>query len=263
MSTNYVFAGSDLIERQLRCISETFDEATARTLGKTGIGPGWRCLEVGAGNGSVAGAMAAMSGPRGHVMATDIDIGHLRAADGVQVRRHDIVQDPLPEGHYDLIHARLLLMHLPQRRAVVERLTRALRPGGWLVTEDYDLSGRLSLVAAPYREASGLVAKAWNGLRTVLSEAGVDLAWGGQARHAFTEAGLTDVCAEAIGFSGGPGSPGRELVPIAIEQLGPRLISAGLLTADELGSCLAALRAPHAIVFTPPYVVTLGCRKGG
>ena len=42
-------------------------------LHRLGLGPGWRCLEVGAGSGSVARWLAAKVGPEGSVLATDID----------------------------------------------------------------------------------------------------------------------------------------------------------------------------------------------
>src|SRR6266516_3180461 len=112
------------------------DPITTGRLTSTGVGPGWRCLEVGAGGGSVAGWLAARVGggvgPPGHVLATDINPAQLRPGPGLEVARHDIVRDPLPDAAYDLVHARLVLQHLPERQAVLARLARTLRPGGWL-----------------------------------------------------------------------------------------------------------------------------------
>jgi trans-aconitate methyltransferase len=56
------------------------------------------------------------------------------------VRLHNIVTDPLPEASFDLIHARLVLVHLPEREKVLARLMAALKPGGWLVDEEFDSS---------------------------------------------------------------------------------------------------------------------------
>jgi trans-aconitate methyltransferase len=53
------------------------------------------------------------------------------------VVRHDVTTDAIPSARYDLIHARLVLSHLPQRGDVMQRLVQALRPGGWLVIEDF------------------------------------------------------------------------------------------------------------------------------
>ena len=93
---------------------------TFRFLETTGIGPGWRCLEVGGGSGSVAAWMADRVGPSGYVLVTDIDPRFMegsayRRPAHMELRRHDIGTDPLPEQAFDLIHARLVLMHVPRR----------------------------------------------------------------------------------------------------------------------------------------------------
>src|SRR3546814_16949731 len=62
-------------------------------------------------------------------------------------RHHNVDADPFDDNGYDLIHARLVLEHLPQREAVVAKLAAALRPGGWLVVQDYDI--RTMAVAEP------------------------------------------------------------------------------------------------------------------
>src|SRR5918911_3842606 len=114
--------------------------ATQRHLAARGVGPGWRCLEVGAGAGSIACWLADRVGPGGHVVATDLDTRFLErhARPNLDVRRHDVVHDPLETDAYDLVHARALLEHLPERDQVLPRLIAALRPGGWLVVEDID-----------------------------------------------------------------------------------------------------------------------------
>jgi ubiquinone/menaquinone biosynthesis C-methylase UbiE len=39
------------------------------------VQPGWRCLEVGGGYGSMAAWLAEKAGPTGHVVVTDADLG--------------------------------------------------------------------------------------------------------------------------------------------------------------------------------------------
>jgi hypothetical protein len=64
-------------------IEATWDHGTRALLERLGIGPGLRCLEVGAGGGSIAAWMADQAGDGGHVLATDIDTTHLEPlADG-------------------------------------------------------------------------------------------------------------------------------------------------------------------------------------
>src|SRR5205814_3436619 len=78
-------------------------------------------------------------GPTGHVLATDIDVSWLTAGDGYEVRRHDVAADPPPQpGTFDLVHARLVLVHVPDRARALATMAAALRPGGWLLVEDAD-----------------------------------------------------------------------------------------------------------------------------
>src|SRR4029077_16621494 len=105
-------------------LSALYDQATIQHLENSGVGPGWRCLEVGGGRGSIAAWLATRVGPTGHVLVTDLDPRFLDASKfpNLEVRRHNIVSDSLPEATFDLIHARLVLMHLPEREKVLERL---------------------------------------------------------------------------------------------------------------------------------------------
>ena len=120
-----------------------YDPWTIRHLETTGIGPGWQCWEIGAGGGSIARWLADRCGPSGHVLVTDIDPRFLVEAAAlihpqIEIQRQDIGNDPLPVQSFDLIHARLVLIHVPTREQALARMVRALSPGGWLIVEDFD-----------------------------------------------------------------------------------------------------------------------------
>src|SRR3712207_2281029 len=99
---------------RLAGLEQAFDPGTIRHLAARGVGPGWHCLEVGAGGGSIADWLCRQVGSSGRVVATDLDTRFLEALAYPQLesRRHDIVTDELEEGAFDLIHVRLLLHHL-------------------------------------------------------------------------------------------------------------------------------------------------------
>jgi SAM-dependent methyltransferase len=103
-----------------------------------GVGQGWRCLEIGAGDGLIARWLPGQVGG-GAVVATDIETRFLAGLEAlnVEVLRHDMpaTVDPRPGDPFDLIHARNLLFHLPERDQVLDRLVSWLRPGGWLVED--------------------------------------------------------------------------------------------------------------------------------
>ncbi len=121
---------------RLALLEQGYDPTTTRLLGALGVGEGWRCWEVGAGGGSIARwlceQVGEQVGERGHVLATDLDPRFLDTSDqpNLAVQRHDVVADPLPAEPFDLVHARLVLMHLPARERVLERLVATLKPGG-------------------------------------------------------------------------------------------------------------------------------------
>ena len=103
---------------------------------RLGLGPGWRCWEVGAGGRSIPEALAAAAGPARYVLATDINPAWLDPHGTYELRRHDIVADP-PRGRLTW-RARLVLVHVPDRARALATTVAALRPGGWLLVEDAD-----------------------------------------------------------------------------------------------------------------------------
>jgi SAM-dependent methyltransferase len=134
---------ADASERErLGLLERIADPLSQRRLAALGIQPGWHCLEVGAGHGSIVRWLAEQVGPQGRVVATDINPRFLTEIElpNVEVRLHDIRTDPLEPGTYDLAHCRAVLIHMPEPQLVVQRMAEALRSGGWLVIEEGDLS---------------------------------------------------------------------------------------------------------------------------
>src|SRR5688572_25415246 len=119
-------------------IASAFDPITRRHLDGRGVGDGWRCLEVGAGTGTIARWLSDEVGPKGRVLATDISLKLMEGleADNLEIRQHDILTEALPDEEFDLIHCRLVLEHLPGRLEALARMAAALAPGGWLIVED-------------------------------------------------------------------------------------------------------------------------------
>jgi ubiquinone/menaquinone biosynthesis C-methylase UbiE len=126
--------------RRFEGLSKVFNPGTFRLLAERGVTSGWRCLEVGAGSGTVAAWLGERVGPSGYVLATDINprFAEERGSPNIEVRRHDVTADPLPEAAFDFMHARLVLIHLPTREAVLRKLISAVKPGGWPLIEDFD-----------------------------------------------------------------------------------------------------------------------------
>ena len=118
----YAFpTGADAAE-QFDALQTVLDPLTTARLTELGIAPGARCWEAGAGGGSIARWLADRVGPAGLVVATDRDTSQLRPSGNLHVDRHDLREHSVPDGGpFDLVHARLVLLHLPQRREILRR----------------------------------------------------------------------------------------------------------------------------------------------
>jgi len=153
MNDLYIGADSeDDFERQrINLLQELEDPGSIRRLNRIGVQRGWRCLEVGAGDGSLARWLADRVGRGGHVVATDIDLRFLesRERENLEVREHNILEDDLEHESYDLVHSRAVLMHLSRPSLALQRMVKALRPGGWLLVEETDYLSFKALEGAP------------------------------------------------------------------------------------------------------------------
>lgn len=242
-----------------------YDQRTMRFLDATGVGTGWRCLEVGAGGGSVAAWLAERVGGTGHVLVTDIDSRYLEALSAlgrpnVEVRHHDIGQDPLPEAIFDLIHARLVLIHVPQREVALSRLIAALRPGGWIVIEDFDptfIESDFPATEQSDYEAFDILRVA---MRRLMEQRGVDPAWGRSLYRRLVDHGLADVGLEGHFAAWQGASPGALLQRANFEQIRAEAVTAGLVTDEQVDRAAAILNDP-GFSFGSPVMMTAWGQK--
>src|ERR671926_1587140 len=128
INSEYRFDNAWLLARErLAALEAQLDPGTIRHLQALGVGERWQCLEVGGGGGSIAEWLCRQVGPAGRVVATDINTRFLEALDfaNLEVRVHNIVEDELEPGTFDLVHARGVLVHVSQRDTVLERVVSA------------------------------------------------------------------------------------------------------------------------------------------
>jgi len=242
----------------LDALSEMLDPFTQIRLHQAGIVPGSRCLEIGAGRGSIAAWMADQVGPSGEVIATDIKPQHITPHEGVTVLEHNILTDALPEGEFDIVHARAVLQHLPERREVLARLAGALRPGGAVVIEELDSRWSTSVLATPEERAYDVFAKYEKALEAVLRKAGNDPTWNRQVLRAMRDVGLREVNTEAWqrSFEGGTGI--CRLAYAGSTELQDKLISTGEISAEDLEVLRAVAIDPSTVLRGMLLVSTIG-----
>ncbi len=237
-----------LLERQ-------YDPLSQRHLAALGIQQGWRCLELGAGHGSVARWLAERVGPQGRVVATDIDPRFLTEIElpNVEVRRHDIRTDPLEAGTYDLAHCRAVLSHVPEPHLVVRRMVAALRVGGWLLVEDGDFSS-IRAVDAKHPFAEFFNRKT----REIFERSVANLYLGCQVRGLLEEAGLTDVGNEGVALIARGGELDSRIVCMGL-QAG---IEHGFLSQTDYAELQSVYSDPSFSYITLTKFAAWGKRPG-
>jgi SAM-dependent methyltransferase len=243
--------------QRFEALSALFNPVTFRHLDALGIARGWRCWEVGAGGPTVPNWLAERVGPSGHVLATDINTSWVtdQLDPAVEVQQHDVTRDHLPEGHFDLVHARLVLSHLPARGDALNRMIASLQPGGWILIEDFDQVIPLSCID-PHLPAHHRANKLHSALRVLLAKHGSNLEYARSLPRTFRDAGLIQVGADAYFAVAIPA--GNALSVANITQVQDALIAHGLATRDEIDSHLAAIADGTVEVGTAPLISAWG-----
>ncbi|MCN9239687.1 methyltransferase domain-containing protein [Streptomyces sp. RY43-2] len=247
--------------KRFDALSTLFDATTFRHIEDLGIGPGGRCWEVGAGGTSVISWLAEKVGPTGKVLATDIDTSWAAAAahPPIEIRTHDVGAEEPPEEGFDLVHARLVLVHVPDRERALRSMIKALRPGGWLLLEDADPA--LQPLACPdeYGPEQRLANRLRTGFRKLLADRGADLSYGRRLPRLLREAGLRHVAADASFPIASPACSALEAA--TVRQIRDRLVAADLATDEEIDQHLSHVASGTMDLATAPMISAWGRKE--
>jgi len=251
---HYAFPHAGANERRrLELFAERLDPLTVRRITALGLPPGARCLEVGAGRGSIARWLRDYVGPVGRVTATDLDTGFLSelSLPNLEVLRHDVTSDEFPAGSFDLVHVRAVVMHLPDRMAVLRRMVSWLAPGGWLLAEECDFGSWL-----------GDFDPVWAAHPSAWHEAfpNGSLAQGRAVLRQIHQLGLADIGADAELDIVRPGTELAEFYRLSIAAMAGRLISSGVMTAAAEARLEARLDEPDFLGCGFAYIGAWGRR---
>jgi len=244
---------------RLAGLEAALDPGTREHLMRLGAGPGMRCLEIGAGGGSVALWLAGCVAPGGVVVATDLETDFLESEahrhHTLKVLRHDITAEDPPTG-FDLVHARWLVEWLPDKRLALRRMASALRPGGVLLIEEPDFvtiygSGDSLAIRRVFVAA----------MRHLESTCPVDCEYGRRALGDLASVGLEDVQAQGRCPIVRGGTPlARDFLRLTVEKLREPVLAAGDVTTEEFGGALSDLQDPSVTVVAPMTVAAWGRR---
>jgi SAM-dependent methyltransferase len=230
---------------RLRTQARVWEAATTRLFDAIDLKAGAKCLDAGCGPGETMRLMAERVGRKGLVVGLDMDgplgavaIQQLHASRHHQCRfhRYDLTAgDPLPGAPYDLVYARLLLFHIPERVEVLERLWDAVAPGGHLVIQEYDLR---SLDVFPPLDSMGA---ATSMMMRAFDAAGADPYIGVRLPQLFAEAGVgapdgTDVAGKLEPFR-----TGGAFIERVVRSIMPAALAHGIVTDTAGEQLLRAL----------------------
>jgi SAM-dependent methyltransferase len=223
---DYALARNPEEYERLRAQARVWESATGRLLDQVALAPGASCLDAGCGPGETMRLMAQRVGPSGRVTGVDVDVQlGMQALEMLHSAGHhqcsfapaDLTSSgKIPGGPFDLVYARLLLFHVPERVAVLRRLWDAVTPGGHLLVQDYDLRG---VGTEPPLESGDECLRVVAG---AFAAAGCDVHVGARLPELFAQAG--------IGAPDGTDVAGR-LEPFADAQTMLTRVYAGVLRA--------------------------------
>lgn len=200
--------------------------------------------------------------PGGMVVATDLETDFLEAqaksCTTLKVLRHDIMADKLPTG-FDIVHARWLVLWLPDKRLALERMVAALRPGGAILIEEPDFV-TISEAGEPAALRRVMVAA----MQHLEATTPVECEYGRRALGDLMALGLVDVKAEGRCPIVRGGHPlAAHFLRLTLEKLREPLVAGGTVTATDFAQAVAALVDPAATVVAPMTVAAWGRRAFG
>lgn len=246
---------------RLSLVERLFDPATQQFLSRTGVGPGWRCCEIGAGGGSITRWLAGVVGESGKVVAVDLDTRFLSeiAEPNVEVVEGDFLTHEHLSGPFDLVFTRFVLVHVSQLAQAVRRMASLAKPSAWVLAFELD-AGTMAAADRDYPGASAFDAVVAKLERYNLDHGIIDTRAGRHLAKHFEDAGLEDVAVSAWTNLCRGASPEAELWRRTFEVSGPKAVSAGAISQAEQDLRLAALEDP-AFRFLEPLWFQISGRK--
>jgi ubiquinone/menaquinone biosynthesis C-methylase UbiE len=127
--------------------SEELEGDSAALIDRAGLRPGQAAIDLGCGPHGILELLAQRTAPGGRVVGIDANPAHVamaaefaasRGLGGVQALTADARHTGLASSSFDLVHARTLLVNVPDPAEVVAEMVRLARPGGWVVVMEPD-----------------------------------------------------------------------------------------------------------------------------
>ena len=220
---------------------------SAALLDRVGLRPGQSAIDLGCGPRGILDLLAGRVAPGGRVVGLDADPAHTamaaafvsdRRLTGVEIVTADACHTGLPSGSFDLVHARTLLVNLPEPAQAVAEMVRLAKAGGQVAVAEPDTE---HVLCYPPLRAFDRMAEIF---AAAFRRNGADPAIGRQVPELFRQAGLTDVGVESRTQMYPPGNSRRTVRLDLVRAMRPQIVEMGLASREELDELDATLR-PH------------------
>jgi ubiquinone/menaquinone biosynthesis C-methylase UbiE len=257
-------SSSDESERLQRQADELRPESVA-LLDRVGLRPGQCALDLGCGPRGVIELLSERVVPGGRVVGVDADPVHVAMArdlaaklnlPNVEVLTADARHTGLPSDSFDLVHARTLLITVPEPAEVVAEMVRLARPGAWVAGLEPDTGAAICYPAHPAFDRLSDV------FHMAFSRKGADPYLGRRMAELYRQAGLENVIIEARSPLHPPGHSRRTIRADLVRAMRSQILDIGLATNDELDELDAAVREhldnPETVVMPGLYFLAWG-----
>jgi ubiquinone/menaquinone biosynthesis C-methylase UbiE len=245
-ATDIYALGRDPAESaRLRRQSDELRVDSAALLDRVGLGPGQSAIDIGCGPSGILELLAERVSSGGRVVGLDADPAHAamarqfatkRQLPGVEIVQADARRTGLPSSSFDLVHARTVLITVPEPAEVLAEMTRLARPGGWIASLEPDVEYSLCYPAHP----------AWTRMCDIFSAAfsrnGADLLIGRRLTELYRAAGLDDIGVEARAGVYRASDSRRTVRPDLVRSMRPVILDLGLADERELDEIDRAVR---------------------
>jgi SAM-dependent methyltransferase len=195
-------------------------------------------------------------GDDGTVVVTDINPRFLNSlAKGrrnVEVLRHDIMRDALPAAAFDLIHARHVFVHLPDAASILPKLKSALKPGGWLMIEDFDPVIERTVLIADRVKAEALDRVADSIWKLFAKRGGSGTDWGRRLPAHFKQLGLCEINTEVSYHCATPGSAFAQFHKITFARMRTEGVAEGFASEQDFDIAIALMDDPATLYYSNP-----------
>ena len=241
----YALGSSRGESARLQRQAEELAPDSAVLLDRVGLRPGDSAIDLGCGPRGVIDLLAERVAPGGRVVGLDADPSHVEMASGfvagrslsnVEVVRGDARHTGLESGSFDLVHARTLLITVPQPAAVLREMLRLARPGGWVA--GLEPATQAAICYPPHPAFDRL----WEIFTIAFSRNGADPHFGRRMAELYRQAGLKDITVEARAGVYPAGHSRRTIRADLVRSMHPQIIDIGLADQHELDELHTAVR---------------------